>query len=375
MPLKLNGSTSGYVIVDAPAVAGTNTLTLPAVTDTITTNTATQTLTNKTLSSPTFTGTSSSDISTTGTVVMGSPFTMRNKIINGAMQIAQRGSGVAVTGSTGYYALDRFFAVVNGGTTGAGSKMYQSTSAPSNFQYSLKFGRESGGTSTNAPTIGQVVESVNCYDLQGQTVTFSFYAKAGANYSASGSALTVNLVTGTGTDQGSANIFGSWTGQANNVNNFTLTTSWQRFSFTASIGSSVTEIGFLAYYTPVGTAGADDYFYITGVQLERGTTATPFEYRNFQQELAMCQRYYQTAVSILYGGFYSPGAGTVRSGIFNYPVYMRTTPTISLTLTGSSNYSTPIVDANQPWGFTHYGTTSSSGSFSLGINFTASAEL
>lgn len=307
--------------------------------------------------------------------VSAGAFTMRNKIINGAMQIAQRGSGVAVTGTTSYYSLDRFFAVVNGGTTGAGSKMYQSTTVPSNFQYSLKFGRESGGTSTNNPTIGQVIESVNCYDLQGQTVTFSFYAKAGANYSASSNTFTVNLVTGTGTDQGSANIFGSWTGQVNNVNNFTLTTSWQRFSFTASIGSSVTEVGFLAYYTPVGTAGADDYFYITGVQLERGSVATPFEYRNYQQEFAMCQRYYQTGVSVLYGGFYSPGAGTVRSGIFNYPVYMRATPSVSLTLTGSGNYNSPTVDANQTWGFTHYGTTPSSGSFSLGLNFTSSAEL
>jgi hypothetical protein len=208
--------------------------------------------------------------------------------------------------------------------------MYQSTTVPSNFQYSLKFGRESGGTSTNNPTIGQVIESANCYDMQGQTVTFSFYAKAGANYSASGSAFSVNLVTGTGTDQGSANIFGSWTGQVNNINNFTLTTSWQRFSFTASIGSTVTEIGFLAYYTPVGTAGADDYFYITGVQLERGTVATPFEYRNYQQELAMCQRYCYVIPKNTYIGLPGQAYGVnVAQGALPMPVSMRSAPTLT----------------------------------------------
>ena len=109
MPLKLNGSTSGYVIVDAPAVAGTNTLTLPAVTDTVTTNAATQTLSNKTLSSPTITGTATStgDISTTGTVVMGSSF-LRNRIINGAMVIDQRNAGASVSISSAAYTLDRY---------------------------------------------------------------------------------------------------------------------------------------------------------------------------------------------------------------------------------------------------------------------------
>jgi len=126
----------------------------------------------------------------------------------------------------------------------------------------------------------------------GKTVTFSFWARAGANYSSASSALKVEIVTGTGTDQNV--IHGSYTGSSTIVSaTKTLSTTWQKFSVSAAVASTATEIAVQVWYTPVGTAGASDYFEITGVQLEEGPVATPFEFEDYGTTLRKCQRYYQ----------------------------------------------------------------------------------
>jgi hypothetical protein len=107
----------------------------------------------------------------------------------------------------------------------------------------------------------------------------------------------VQLNTGTGTDQNALNGF---TGSASPISSTaTLTTTWQRFTFTATLGSTITQIAPIFNYTPVGTAGANDYFEVTGVQLEVGSVATPFHTyaATIQGELAACQRYYQVVAS------------------------------------------------------------------------------
>jgi hypothetical protein len=124
-------------------------------------------------------------------------------------------------------------------------------------------------------------------------MTISFYARAGANYSAASSNLGVRLFTGTGTDQ----PLQSFTGFATAVNSTaTLTTSWARYSYTITLGSTVTEFGLNFNFVPVGTAGAADYFDVTGVQIELGSVATTFKRASggtIQGELAACQRYFE----------------------------------------------------------------------------------
>jgi hypothetical protein len=111
-----------------------------------------------------------------------------------------------------------------------------------------------------------------------------------------------------------------------------LTTTWQRFTATAALSSLATQIGVVFAYTPVGTAGANDYFEVTGVQLEVGSTATPFSRAGgtIQGELAACQRYY-----FRYGGnsaYEMFGNGQAWNGVnsamqVKSPVTMRVVPT------------------------------------------------
>ena len=207
------------------------------------------------------------------------------------------------------------------------------------IQYCLRAQRDSGNSSTNVIQIGQSLESVDSIPYAGRTVTFSFYARAGANYSAASSALAFSVRTGTGTDQ---NLFSGYTGQALPINSSaTLTTTWQRFSATATLSSSATELGVLFEFTPVGTAGANDFFEVTGIQLEAGSTATAFQTATgtLQGELAACQRYYYTHAL---GNSLAIGLGTMEQASLlvvnvQFPVNMRIGPTL-VSVSGTNFY-------------------------------------
>jgi hypothetical protein len=165
-----------------------------------------------------------------------------------------------------------------------------------------------------------------------KAVTLSFWAKAGANYSSTSSALTVQWTTGTGTNQ---RIIDGYTGASNiTATTATLTTSWQRFSYTGTAASNTNEMGVLFANTPVGTAGANDWFEVTGVQIEFGSVATNFKRAGggtLQGELAACQRYYYrttgATTGFLHGFAYST---TAVQAIVPLPVTMRVFPTGSV---------------------------------------------
>jgi hypothetical protein len=230
----------------------------------------------------------------------GAELGMRNRIINGAMQIWQRGTSNTAISNNPTYLADRWYGFVSAVTTG--EQILQSSSVPTGlFQYSAAFGRPNGNTNTNSIWFCQNIESINIYDLSSQTVTLSFYAKTGANYS--GGAMTVRLATGTTADQSSATFSAGpatgFTGYAAPIGTTqSLTTTWTRYSFTGTLGSGVLEAAVAFAFTPTGTAGADDNIYITGVQLEAGSVTTPFERRLIGQELTLCQRYFQKTYKI-----------------------------------------------------------------------------
>jgi hypothetical protein len=272
-----------------------------------------------------------------------------NAFINGGFDIWQRGTSIASTASpvTGTYTADRFRINQNTGRT-----VSRQSSALTGIQYCARVQRDSGNTGTGGITFGCDLESADSYRFAGQTVTFSFYARAGANYSSASSALTISVVTGTGTDQ---NSFSGFTGQATIIGQTaTLTTSWQRFTYTAAAASNVTQIGAQFAYTPVGTAGAADYFELTGVQLELGSVATQFKRSNgsggtIQGELAACQRYY-----VRFGGsglYEMMATGCIGStsqlgGSVRLPVSMRVTPTsIDYSTMGFTDEINPVIVA------------------------------
>jgi len=258
--------------------------------------------------------------------------TFRNRLINGNMVFDQRNAGassVPATGSYTYTSLDRYFTSVN---TPATSTAIQSTTVPTGFSYSLKIGRSGTGTA-GLNTFGQVIETNNSQDLAGSSVTLSFWAKVGA--SATFSTMSANIYSGTVANQTASTLRSGWTGQATVATNgsVALTTTWQQFSITGSVGSTALQLAVQFIFTTVGTAGADDNLYITGVQLEAGTTASPFEYRQYGTELALCQRYFQS-----WGGTnaneYAPYSGigtnsTTVEGSFIFLSSMRSSPSLT----------------------------------------------
>jgi hypothetical protein len=256
--------------------------------------------------------------------------TFVNRIINGDMRIDQRNAGASVTltAANFVYPVDRMYAFRASGTSGAVAQRVASGITPSG--YALRVQRNNGDTATAALGFGQVIETANCGDLAGITVTFSFKARCGANFSAASSQITARIGTGTGTDQSAANFYNAaWTGQSNTNNTPTLTTSWQTFSYTITAGSSVSQIGVQFFATPVGTAGANDWFEITEIQVEAGSVASPFERVDYGRQLIQCQRYYQKVGSTFFGAV--EGTST-----FNLQVPFWTPMRTSATVTGVS---------------------------------------
>ena len=215
-----------------------------------------------------------------------------NPILNSNFNIWQRGTSIAATGGSGVYTADRW-SCYNASYTVS----QQDTSDTTNLPFISKCARvirRVGETSVAGVNFVQPLETVNTKPFIGKTATLSFYARAGANYSSTSSALAVYLLGGTGTDQNPNNTY---TGQSLVITQTaTLTTTWQRFTYTTSgaIATSVNELAVQFTSIGVGTAGAADYFEVTGVQLDIGSVALP--YRTYaatiQGELAACQRYY-----------------------------------------------------------------------------------
>ena len=256
-------------------------------------------------------------------------YSFKNRIFNGSMGISQRtavNTNVAVgTGTAGTFGPDRF-----SGYTGTGSlwNISQVSTTAYDFPFALRLQRIAGQTSTSAVYLRQIIETVNCKDLAGQTVTLSVYATAGANYS--GGAATVQLFTGTAADQGTTSLnTAAWTGLASAINStFTPTTTRTLFTFTGTLGATTQEVAFSINWSGSGTAGANDLIDITGVQLEKGSTATSFDYRPYGTELALCQRYYARIYDIWCDSAVYTAGGRLSTRVA-FPVSTRIIPVIT----------------------------------------------
>jgi hypothetical protein len=262
-----------------------------------------------------------------------------NPVINSCFDIWQRGTSVA-TGAAAAYTADRWYALRDSFVAGL-TVSRQATNDTTNLpfiQYCARVQRDSGNTGTQLVWFSNNFETSNSVPFAGKTVTLSFYARAGANYSSASSALGVRLYSGTGTDQ---NIVSGYTGQALPIDTtVTLTTTWQRFSITtaAAVASTATELAIRLAFTPSGTAGAADFFETTGVQIDIGSVALPVR-RNgatIQGELAACQRYFTAITGNGNGNAASPvtNFGTAYSttrveAVLPLPVTMRTAPSVS----------------------------------------------
>jgi hypothetical protein len=219
----------------------------------------------------------------------------KNFAVGGGFDIWQRGTSFTASNSSGSsYWADRWSMYF--GTSPSSYTLSRQAGGPTGFPYFARVQRNSGQTDTNGGTIGTSIEIANATLLAGQSITVSWYARAGANYSVGSSLLAYDFRTGTGSTDANG-IYNTYTGQVSATSGTkTLTSSWQRFSATATAGSSVTQIVLTFTSTNFsGTAGAADYYDIAGVQLELGSVATAFSRAGgtLQGELAACQRYYE----------------------------------------------------------------------------------
>jgi len=360
--------------------------------------------------------TTGANMTVTGTAVMSSPYTMRNKIINGAMVIDQRNAGASVTQSTSLtYVTDRFAIV---GDVASKYTAQQSSTAPSGFINSLLFTSLSSYTvgASESFTLRHYVEGLNIPDLSwgtasASTVTLSFWVRSSLTGTFGGSVsnsaqdrfyvFSYSISAANTWEQKTITIAGDTTGTWLTTNGIGIRLFW-------SLGTGATQSGTSGSWgstlyrsatgatSVVGTNGAT--FYITGVQLERGTIATPFEYRNYQQELAMCQRYYAKSYDVttvpgtqVFAGEFLMQTFTNNNLYFpvRYPVTMRTDPTLTFypgygagaspTAGNFWNYGTSANVASNVGrtGTTGYSIEKNTGSASatIGWQYTASAEL
>ena len=282
---------------------------------------------------------------------------MRNRIINGAMVIDQRNAGANVTITTdGTYTLDRWVA---GRSQSSKFSVQQDSSANTvaGFTSSLKVTSLSSYsiTSTDFFTISQYIEGLNSIaDLNwgtanAKTVTLSFYVRSSLTGTFGGSLqnssynrsypFTYTISVANTWEQKTITIAGDTSGTWLATNGIGIVVNFglgigSTYSGTAGAWAGSNFFSATGATSVVGTNGAT--LYITGVQLEVGSSATGFEYRQYGTELVLCSRYYQDFTdngSNGYAGFFT---GYVASGGYNismytsFPVSMRTAPTVTV---------------------------------------------
>jgi hypothetical protein len=277
----------------------------------------------------------------------------KNLLINGAFDIWQRGTSITQNAGTGYTA-DRWMTWI---TSGGGAGTFTRQTGTGEFRYSIRVQRNAGNTDAGCYyCLANVLETSDSLKLAGKIVTYSFWARAGANYSSASNVLFSAINYGTSVDQSNLAIQQS---TEPIMSPHTLTTSWQKFTYSGLVPSNATQVGFRFYENPsAATAGANDYFEVTGVQLEIGPTATPFSRAggDVAGELAKCQRYFYRLGGLSTNnpvgtGFINATAQTAVC--VTYPVTMRSAPGFSATggnnynvLNGQTNYTSSSITAN-----------------------------
>ena len=283
----------------------------------------------------------------------------KNRIINGAMVIDQRNAGASVStgASPTTYTLDRWLAYAN-----AASKytVQQSSTAPAGFASSLKVTSSSAYSVPAGEIYGiaQYIEGYNIADLgfgsaSAKAITISFWVQSSLTGTFGGSLInsaynrsypfTYTISSANTWEQKTITIAGDTSGTWLTTNGVGFRVWFglgvgSTFSGTAGSWASAEYESATGATSVVGTNGAT--FYITGVQLEKGSTATSFDYRPYGTELALCQRYYYlickgTALSLI--GSASYFSATRSDGVLFISASMRGIPTFSLT-TGTNYY-------------------------------------
>ena len=304
----------------------------------------------------------------------------RNRIINGDMRIDQRNAGASYTipNTAIQYVLDRWYSRF---FSGSGHTVQQVEDAPSGFLYSQKItigtGEAVSGTDYNRAV--QVIEGSNCTDLNygtanAKTVTVSFWVKSsvtgtfGVCVKGGGTRVYIESYTINSANTWEYKTFTA-IGDTNTALNSNTNGEGLFIAFDLGEGPdrsqlstgdwqtpSVTSFGLTNGVKLVETSGAT--WQITGVQLEAGSVATPFEHRPYGQELALCQRYYWAMTQTVYACVY---AASNCMGHIWFPTTMRADPTVVSVLLSSGTLNSEYINPHYyGWYITGDTTTSCS---------------
>jgi hypothetical protein len=272
---------------------------------------------------PTISGTTSmSAITGLASINSGQIGGRRNVIHNPNGAVNQR-HGTAANTTMNTYAMDRWRSF--GGGTGYGQSFLTKSDAGEGDGYYIRYQRPNGNSTTFATGIAQGLETVDSKHLAGKTVTLSFRARGGANWSPTSGSTAFRVVGGEGTDQ-------SPVGMTTAENAFTVTAEipqgggFVTYSGTGTIPADKTQIAIQIAWTWTGTAGANDYIDVRNLQLEIGSTATTFEQLSYGEELALCERYFQLVPQV---GLAYAGATTTVDTCCPFRTTMRAAPTMS----------------------------------------------
>ena len=283
-----------------------------------------------------------------GNINMGSGGVNRNVIINGAMNVAQRGtSSTGIGGSSGYFTIDRFRLACN---TSGRLTMSQDSSVPSGkgFANSLKLACTTTDTSLGADELVTLNHRIEGQNLQGfskgtsdaKPFAVSFYVKGNAsatyvlemqdndndrqisksfNVTTDWTKVTLNFpadTTGAFDDDNAQSMqFQIWLNAGSTYTSGTINSSaWASTNNANRVGSGTTN-----FFDSTART-----FFITGLQLEVGQNPTEFEHEPFERTLAKCQRYYQAATELTAG--YGSGTDQYARGHYMFPVEMRAAP-------------------------------------------------
>jgi hypothetical protein len=310
----------------------------------------------------------------------------RNRIINGNMVIDQRNAGASVTGNF-VYTVDRWAQAMSGGGVLTAQR---STTAPANFTNSLSMTVTTADSSIAAGDyywLYQVIEGLNCADLgwgtaSAQSVTLSFQVRSSVTGTFSGGVenaagnrgyvFTYTINAANTWETKTVTIPGDTTGTWATDNtagiqlNFDMGTGSTRTVSTANVWGAQRGIGLTSATKLISTGSAT--WFVTGVQLEAGSVASPFERRDYGRELMMCQRYYEAS-----GGTQTlaAAANTIMPAYF--AVAKRAAPTVTYNFVAGTN--TVSLSVSTTSGFRIVNSGSGSTSAPCDFTWTAAIEL
>ena len=288
------------------------------------------------------------ELAKAGETLTNQPSGRKNIVTNGAMQVAQRSASVTGIGAaSGYFTLDRW--LIATGSSAGRLTMTQTADGPSGFANCLKLDCTTADTSIAAAEFLLLQQRFEGQDLQqlkkgtsdAELITVSFYVKANAAFDFvlelqdSDNSRNIHKVfaTTTGWVRHELTFPADTTGAFDDDNASSLQLNFWLHAGATYTGGTLNTAAWADNTNANRAAGIDSFysstdnnFFITGVQLEVGSVATPFEHRSYGEELALCQRYY-TIIEKAGGQTYATTAG-VLCGVF--PTEMRASPTGSL---------------------------------------------